>query len=223
MSDVSLKTPKLYKNPNRKDLDPNVGHNTPQYQKMGLTPEKVGGNALVGNVMVLQNKKPEVDNPRTRVPTIRQQPYAESIPDKFANTIPNVGNSMDHTWSGIDGEIINDLEIDPNTKMIDNNSIVDLEGNYNEILNPAFQLNDSMGNTDTLNVQGLDFILGVEEGQFILLVDDSVVAVGGKDQIVALASSLVFGEHDVCEGNPVPVDSISILKKMPIKIGLFLE
>lgn len=232
MSDVSSKAPKLYKNPHRKESEPSVGHYTPQYQTMGLTPKKIGGNELVGNVMIINNKPKENDNPRTRVPTIRQQPYAEyaePAPDTRINTIPNVGNSMDHTWSGVDGELIDDLEVDSDTEMIDNNMMEtdELEVTDEGMLNPAFHFKGSSDeNLDTdINYEGdgFEFFLGIAEGQYILLIDGSVVAVGGKDEIVGLASLLVFGEHDICEGNPIPVDNISILKKMPIKVGIFLE
>jgi len=207
MSDVKSNKPKMYKNPHRKESKPNVGHYTPQYKKMGLTPEKVGSNDLVGNVLILKNNPSDPDNPRTRTPTIRQQPYAESVPDKFINNIPNVGNNMEHSWSGVDGEILDDLDVDPNTEMVDNNNISE---------HPE-------GKSESFNVQGLDSILNVDEGQYILLIDDVVVAIGNKDDVVDVASSLVFGEHDICEGNPVPIDNISVLKKVPIKVGLFLE
>lgn len=226
MSDVKSNTPKLYKNPHREESTTSVGHYTPQYQKMGLTPKKVGGNDLVANVLILNKKPLEDNNPRTRVPTMRKQPYAESVTDKLTSSIPNVGNSMDYTWSGVDGDILDDLEIDPNAKMIDNNNIVsdELEVRDDSFANFNFDGGiDLSSKTSNLNVQKLDSILGIDEGQYILLVDDSVVFVGNKDETVALASSLVFGEHDICEGNPIPVDNISILKKIPIKIGLFLE
>jgi hypothetical protein len=46
---------------------------------------------------------------------------------------------------------------------------------------------------------------------------------GPKEEIEDQARALVFGEHEMCDGNPVPVDDIVILKRVKVKVGLFLE
>ena len=205
MPGVSSKKSKFYKNPKRNKPDTNVGHYTPEYKKLDISPEVISAGAIANNIKILE-KDPE--NPRTRQPSFQQQPYAEPV-NNFTNIIPNVGNNMEHTWSGVDEEIVDDLDIDPNEKMIDNNEVINYE--------------DIEVKSDNFSIDGLESVLDLKEGQYILFVQDMVIDVGDKDKIINIATSLIFGEHEICEGNEVPIDNISVLKKVPVKVGLFLE
>ena len=54
------------------------------------------------------------DNPRAKRPLIRPQPYAEAVPSPVGRgrgLLPNVGNNLEQTWSGVDGEIVDDLQL----------------------------------------------------------------------------------------------------------------
>lgn len=122
---------KVYKNPARNKP---VVHKpyVPQYQVMGVEP--TGGHSERKIPMVPGSTSPRLspgsqDNPRAQRPHVRQQPYAEAIPSPVGRgrgPLPNVGNNMEQTWSGVDGELVDDIseKLNPNHKMVDNNEFV---------------------------------------------------------------------------------------------------
>jgi len=59
--------------------------------------------------------------------------------------------------------------------------------------------------------------------QYILIYNNKIVSSDTKENIQELASKLVFGEHELCNGKPIAVENIIVLKKVKINIGLFLE
>lgn len=66
-------------------------------------------------------------------------------------------------------------------------------------------------------------IKALEEDDYLLVVDGSAICSGSMEDIQEQARALVFGEHPLCQGNPMPVDDIVVLKRAKIKVGLFLE
>jgi hypothetical protein len=63
----------------------------------------------------------------------------------------------------------------------------------------------------------------LSEGDYLLMVDGVAVCSGPVEDVQEQAKLLVFGEHEMCDGNPIPVDDIVVIKRVPIKVGLFLE
>jgi hypothetical protein len=63
----------------------------------------------------------------------------------------------------------------------------------------------------------------LEEEEYLLVVNGSSVCSGPLAEVQEQTRGLVFGEHPLCGGNPMPIDDIIILKRVKIKIGLFLE
>ena len=213
---------KYYTNPARKDKD--KIDRVPQYQQLGIQPEEYKSNTLPGNVLVVRNGVDDSDLSRNRKPSIRQ-PYAEVAESPIGigkGVIPNVGNNMEQTWTALDGEIVDDItgevvNIDPE-KMIDNNEFI----NPNETEDPkAFLSRDELQN---ILKQGLSSELSsINDNDYILLVDGEIIAISSLEDIQEQASSFVFGENELCEGQPVPIENITILKKVKIKIGLFID
>src|ERR1035441_7845992 len=118
---------KVYKNPERNrpaDFKPYV----PQYQFRGLEPEEYHSPLSPGYASKFAKPQPlPKDNPRAPKLAVRRQPYAEPTPSPIGRgrgLLPNVGNNLEQTWSGVDGEIIDDLTepLDPEQEMIDNRS-----------------------------------------------------------------------------------------------------
>ena len=231
-----VRNTKFYKNPDRKrEMKPDTGHYIPQYQQMGIVPKEIGGNITgAGPVMIVHGGVTEDNNPRTRLPSVRQD-YTEKPEESLNGHVPNVGNSMEHSWSGVDGEIISDLSLDSETPMVDNNDFVDIE-NIQTRQEPLVQTQGYMtaGELEALQEESgseekemksidLDSVLSVDEGSYILIVGDVVVQTGSLEEIQQTAASLVFGEHELCQGNAVPVENVVVLKKVNIKVGLFLD
>ncbi len=218
----------------------------PQYQVWGVEPEEFKSAVVPTNHPV---GRPSTDNPRTRKPSMRQ-PYAAVIPSPVGRgrgPIPNVGNNIEHTWSGVDGEIVDDLgdgsdqSIDPNHPMVDNNDFVSAEAlglppDSEEL--PSLdetqfrQPKKFMTQSDLLEATGqpsmdVDNTMGVlhdmQEESYLLIVDGVAICSGPVEEIEDQARALVFGEHELCEGNPIPVEDIMVIKKVTVKVGLFLQ
>ena len=62
----------------------------------------------------------------------------------------------------------------------------------------------------------------IDEDDYILLVNGECLCSGPSEDIQEQARLLVFGEHELCNGEPIPVSSIVVLKRVAIKVGLFL-
>jgi hypothetical protein len=252
MSDTNRKTTfkanqtEPFKNPDRDKPDAYKAY-VPQYQVYGKDPGEFHGGVLPKDVKVA---KTNIDNPRLKRQPLRQ-PYASNVVSPIGRgPVPNVGNNMEHTWSSVDGNIVDDLTgegADPNHPMIDNNDYVSNQafgfqaGPLAEELQPVVQgkitfespsddLEDiydkttahpqySSEPTDNL----LPILANLTDESFLLIVTGVPVCSGPKEEIEDQARALVFGEHEMCEGEPIPVDDIIILKRVKVKVGLFLE
>ena len=248
---------KFYKNPSRNkpnDLKPYV----PQYQLLGLEPEEFHGKTEA-IAPVLSRKSPlSRDNPRAPRPLI-QQPYAAPLPSPIGRgrgLLPNVGNNMEQTWSSVDGDVIDDINLDQDKKMLDNNEFVSaaalgfpeeelMEVEEEDLPEPqassTFPVDDNLEETEELRTKFRSFLTkdelqnalkeeylsavlqNLEEEEYLLVVNGSSVCSGPLTEVQEQTRSLVFGEHPLCGGNPMPIDDIIIVKRVKIKIGLFLE
>lgn len=200
---------KLYKNPNRKEVTEYKNY-VPQYQLLGVEPVPFKPNTVPSETKLADNNS---DNPRVKNIGLRKEFDTSDVPDSQIN-IPNVGYNREHTWSGVDGEIFDDLEIiDAQSKMIDNNDYVSEEALGQKKTEPS--TNDDSDLLISLNK--------LEDKHYILLVDGVIISSGNLEHVQKEAELLVFGDHAICDGNPIPVNQMIIIKKIPIKLGLFLE
>lgn len=239
MSDTDGKI-KTYKNQDRNkpvSYKPYV----PQYQVAGIDPTEYKGAVVPGDTQVA---RPSADNPRLKRSPLRQ-PYAEAMVSPVGRgrgPVPNVGNNMEHTWPSLDGEIVDDLSGDPDQTMIDNNDFVtdqalgyqsgftadDIQGPVRGgtvvIEAPINQPRSSARRTETSQTEDLlPIVADLTDESFLLIVSGVPVCSGPKEEIEDQARALVFGEHQMCDGNPIPIDDIIILKRVKVKVGLFLE
>lgn len=184
---------KVHKNPLREIEEDNKPY-IPQYQILGITPGEIGSFAAA-------NPLP-LDNPRASKPVIRHS--------SSTNSLPNIGNNMD-TWASNE-----DLELDPSHPMIDNNEFIDL-GLEEENLNTLVKDNKYKSNDILSSLESL------KENEYLLIVDGTVMCDGPLEKVQAEAGDFLFGDHYLCDGKAVPIDSIIIIKKAKIKVGLFLD
>lgn len=245
---------KIYKNPDRNKVD-NYKPYVPQYQVYDKTPSEYHGAVVSSDTPIA---RPSPDNPRIKKPALRQ-PYAVTTATtspigRGKGPVPNVGNNMEHTWSSVDGDIVDDLSdenIDPNHIMIDNNEFVTDQalgfktGLIASELQPINQgkvsfEEESMAKPKIYEIKKESVIMDLERNSektdellfilndlsdnvFLLIVAGVPVCSGPKEEIEDQARALVFGEHEMCEGNPISIDDIIILKRVKVKVGLFLE
>lgn len=240
MSDTDGKV-KLIKNPERNKpaaYKPYV----PQYQVHGKEPQEYQGGAVVPGQQMTRPTPLPSDNPRARRAPVRQ-PYAEPAPSPIGRgrgPVPNVGNNMEHSWSGVDNEIVDDLsnpEYDPQHQMIDNNDYVtdaalgyqsgptasDISPNYQVFAPTAIEQEIEAVHHPADPDDLLPVLVGLDNESYLLIVAGVPVCSGPKEEIEDQARALVFGEHELSDGNPVPIDDIIILKRVKVKVGLFLE
>lgn len=66
-------------------------------------------------------------------------------------------------------------------------------------------------------------VAGSSIGDYIVLVDEEPLARGSKDDVEGICNELIFGRSLLFENEPVDENRISIIKKIAIKVGLFIE
>ena len=218
---------KVYKNPDRSKAN-NFKPYVPQYQVLGVEPEEFKSAVVPSNYPSVQ---PNEDNPRVRPQAPIRQNYANNTPSPIGRglgPIPNVGNNVEHTWSGVDEEIVDDMgDVDPNHPMIDNNEYVSEEA----LGRPTTATQSLHSYMEEVTARAprteqddlIPILQVLEEVSYLLLANVIAVCSGPLEDIQEQASALVFGEHDLCAGNPIPVEDIVILKRAVIKFGLFLD
>lgn len=251
MSDTSVKV-KVYKNPDR-DKRPPYKPYVPQYQVMGHEPKKHENSAVPGlaEMKVAPYQPLPLDNPRAKRMPLRQ-PYAEAtISPVGRGPVPNVGNNMEHTWSSVDGEVIDDISgvaVSAGDDMIDNNDfvtdqamgypnglmaadisvpsqhgVITLEPDIPELAIEANKLEYQQSNITDDTGGLLSIVSGLSDDAYLLIVAGVPVCSGPKEEIEDQARAMVFGEHELCDGNPIEIDDIVILRRIKVKVGLFLE
>jgi hypothetical protein len=246
MSDTNGKV-KIHPHPERNEkvtYKPYV----PQYQVEGVEPSEYHGAVVPGGVKVA---RPSATNPREgKRPTLRQ-PYALAGASPVGRgPVPNVGNNMEHTWPSVDGDIVDDLSgemIDPNHEMVDNNEFMtdqalgyqsgftaaDITPNL-QVGKVEVEMPDHLEEveivTQVVHQQKSDqtgdlmsIVHDLEDDSYLLIVTGVPVCSGPKEEIEEQAFALHSGEHEMCDGNPVPLDDIVILKRVKVRVGLFLE
>ena len=232
---------KIYKNSERNKTTTHKPY-VPQYQVIGVEPSEYK-SPLAPGFKLARPAPGSTDNPRATRPHIRQQPYAEAVSSPIGRgrgPIPNVGNNMEQTWSGVDGEIVDDISesLDPNQPMVDNNEFVsanalgltdDTEYEEEVVLPPSKEEPTKNFLTENILQNALQeeyfstLIKQLDEEEYCLLVEGSAVCSGPADYIQEQTRSLVFGEHELYNGNPVSVDDIIVIKRVKIKVGVFLD
>jgi len=234
---------KIYKNPARNRPEVHKQY-VPQYQLLGIEPEEYKRPLSPGCQPVVA--MPSTNNPRTPKAVIRQ-PYAESVPSiigRGLGLLPNVGNNMEQTWSGVDSElVIDDISVDLNQHMYDNNELVSAVAlglpeeaplNLDEVANTSRkqftkqeELKSFLTKNELEDVISNEYLLTVlkqlEEEDYLLLVSGQAICSGPKEYIQEQTRLLIFGEHELYDNNPVSVDDIVVIKKAKIKVGVFLE
>jgi hypothetical protein len=225
---------KLYKNSAR-NMPSAYKPYVPQYQVLGLEPEEYKSAPLPSNVQVAQSN---IDNPRTKKAEMRQPLINSENNFAPANYIPNVGNNMEKSWASIDGQIIDDLEeVNFDSSFIDNNDYISEQafGSHTVLEQPQlpeavpsnFKKNnyrpDDAITQSPANDDLLSIIQDLSSDSYLLIVNGVSLCSGPLEEIQDQSRALVFGDHQLCDGNPIPVEDLIIVKRVAIKIGLFLE
>ena len=186
---------KLFKNSARNTPDDEeISAYVPQYQLSGIEPKHIG-SMKDAHLIMSSTPKHDLNNPRIkRVPVIRDYAVEEDadVGVGTGSTIPNVGNSMEHSWSSIDDEPI-------------------VEEDY-EVVQPKEDVHVEESSND---------ISSLKDNSYIILVGGKVISVGTFKNIQQEVSDLVLGKHKLIS-EYIDVKDIIVLKKVNIKVGVFL-
>jgi len=185
----------------------------PQYKSLGIQPNEYKSSVVPANTPKVT---PSPVNPREKRSLVRQ-PYASINTAKIgagSNVLPNVGNNVEQSWSSLDGEVIDDLQLDPSHQMIDNNDFVNTDSlNFT----PSQEFEHS--NSEEL----LDIINELQQGSYLLFVKNVPICSGPKEEIEDQVQALVFGTHELCDGESIDEENVVVLKKVQIKVGASIE
>lgn len=220
---------KYFKNPERGQIKPFQPY-VPQWQLWGREPTEAG---KIPNNVAQQTTKhaPFVSylSPKIQpAPTIGQNvPFAEEVSANLGHApLPNIGNNVENTWAGIDGMTIDNedvTEVDINKTMIDNN--YDDPRNYNSIPKVLKQPPEPQRSQDNSNdmIESDTGYLDIGLDDAVLVVCGEIISIAPLSSIEEEVRSLVFGEHPLSKTNNITIDDILVLKRIKIKVGVFLE
>jgi hypothetical protein len=168
---------KIIKNPARNsNTDDTAEHQkyVPQYRILGVSPESVNFSNREeplsldeGSVVDFKLKTAPIETDPTEI-------NSEDISDNFS--IPNIGNSMDHTWT-----------------------------------NSAQEENKK----DPISLKS--------DEKYILLAKEEILLVGSLMAVEEEVRKIFYKEHQIKKYNKISVEDLVVLKKMKIKIGIFVE
>ena len=220
-------TTKFYVNNKRQEAETrnaNYRPYVPQYKLRGLEPDDfaVGKKKFdtKQNAIIIKGNADLTNS----VPTFRGNsisnnvPFAEVLAPTEQMNLPNVGNNIENTWASFDNEIIDDIgltAVNTNTTMIDNNEYINIEDASPYINQPAAP------DVATADVATADVEL--QDDEYLLAIEETIIATGPLEVIEQQVKDLVFGEHELCGGKQIPVDDLIVLKRIKIKIGVFID
>ena len=219
---------KIVKNPKRGEKKLYTPY-VPQHKALGIeplppfndkNPFKSNGPAIIVN-----GNKPVNDTKLKLKPLAKQLtntnvPYAEtiSVMDKSAS-LPNVGNNVENVWNSVDSMIIDDIsELDENAEMIDNNDFVSDYAFESNIQSSIPQAKEEIEEIEEISNN-----ISIDEDEYLIAVEGTVISTGTLNSIQNEVSALVLGEHEICGGKQIPTDDIIVLKRVKIKMGVFLD
>jgi len=223
----------FFKNPARGQT-PKFKPYVPQYKVRGLEPEYIASATVpdtMNRVQAIRQPTPRSnDNPRLRPPPSisKNVPYAE-LPSEVISlgSMPNVGNNIENTWGPNEEYFDLDQSLNvPHHQFIDNNEYDN--NNYADLPEmmeaPPTErditvYDDIDDNDDVGEVASSKSSIN---GDYILVIKDSIIASGTLEAVEKEVKKLVFGEHPLCKSSEISVDDIVVLKKMKIKVGVFL-
>lgn len=218
----------VIKNPNRKTIETHKPY-VQEYKRLGYTPTAAPSGVVQGRqkAIVVPTTLAR-DNPKIRKsPAFRQNlPYATVPSDESISigTMPNVGNNIERTWA--DTDVFDDFstyesgdQVDPNHPMIDNNE--DDPNNYADIPEVIQSAPEPQQEGDTEESDNQSF--QIENNQYVLLVFGNILKVGTLEEVQSEVQKLIFGEHDLDLENSITTDDIIVLKRVNIKVGVFIE
>jgi len=199
----------------------------PNYKKMNIVPREMSPSNGSQFVVARGSKQ----NPRERaVPKTRAIPFAEVVDDDNfpigVGPVPNVGNNIEHTWAGVDGQIVDDIGLYEGTnhqqEMIDNNDYVEIDEPTPSHRKIAQSLNTFQKVEEDV-YEGMESVVDTKNlGDYSLLIFGEFFSSGSLEEIQKEVSDILYNQHPLCKHANITLDDITVLKKVSIKFGVFI-
>ena len=218
---------KILKNPARSTKKEVYTPYVPQYKMWGVEPIPAKDDSPFKNagkpVIVNGNKSMNKQETKLKLKplatpiTKSNVPYAEtiSVMDKNAS-LPNVGNNIESVWNSVDNNmVIDDIShIDSEAQMIDNNDYY-----TDEALGISTEETIMQEQVSEITSENID----LNEDEYLIAIEGTVISSGPLDMIENAVKALIFGEHELCGGKQIPIEDIIVLKRVKIKMGVFIN
>lgn len=198
---------KIFQNPNRnRQIIPKPYY--PEYKRLGVEPIGNSNNKpfnIKGQPVIVSGNKN----------TTKWTPKAMPEQNNYMPTVPNVGNNAETIWSAssLDNTIVDDIGLDENATMIDNNEFYPEYAGGGSV-EPVLTQSSMPTNQDGINLQANEYIIAIS-GQ--------IISTGDLETIQNEIQQLVFGEHELCDGQAVDISEIIVLKRVNVKMGIFVD
>ncbi len=176
----------------------------PNYKKMGISPEI---SNIENNNFNLKTDS-QFDNKRVRnngIALSKNVPYAEASESVHIQYVPNIGNNIEHTWVGVDGNVIDDLNMNSDTD------------DYVTVSDNEVELIDRKISTSNTSSSDKDI------GDYVVIYEGNIISSGSLDVVQKDVRDLIFGEHELSKDLSIEAEDLIVLKKISIKVGVFLE
>lgn len=176
----------------------------PNYISRGIDPVLLGGNSSVVEHPIegqetalppgIYNLSPEPASRRRPPPLVKNVPYAEPVDttNMHSASMPNVGNNMEQTWVGLNG---------------DASYVIDDLDQENESI--ELEYNEAEPNKESI-------------GEYVLIYDGSIISSGNLELVQSEVKDILFGQHNLSKNKNIEVEDLIVLKRVPIKVGVFL-
>lgn len=209
---------KYFKNPQRGQDKP-VQPYIPQWQVWGREPVEAG-TPSVHKPFVARTNKPK----RPLSPLGQNVPFADERLGNLGHArLPNVGNNVENTWASMDGMTIDEdgeASIEEN-QMLDNNN--DDPRNYKNIPAVLTEAPPPLLQTEHLAEKSEVKEFAKSNDEYLLLIHGDMVSSGSFEAIQDEVQALLFDEHPLNQMYNITADDIVVLKRVKIKVGVFLE
>jgi hypothetical protein len=206
---------KIFPNPNRKRQVIHTPYQ-PEYRRWGVEPIQAPNSNpfnIKGKALVIDSNK-NTSKWTPKAVARDNVPYASPPTNYVSNVpVPNVGNNVENIWSSIDNTVVDDIGLEENTQMVDNNDFY-----------PEYAMGGSVEAvmTEPTMPQSQDGI-NLQTNEYLIAIDGQIISTGSLEAVQDEIRQLVFGEHPLSIEAAVDVNDIIVLKRVNIKMGVFLD
>ena len=139
----------------------------------------------------------------------------------FNSTLPNVGNNSEVVWAGMDAMLMDEEGNVVDQDDLDDQKVID--NNWEQNFRPPIQILEEVGDEmETMTVSDTSQ-LNVGYDEFVLVVYGEIITTGTLDEIQQEVRTLVLGGHSATAGEPIEVNEIVLLKRVSVKVGVFID